>query len=143
MEKKLCKGVCGKEKPLSDFHKHPHTKDRRQIYCKECVRTKFGTANLVSATKWYVENKGRWRDGELRRQYGITSEDYARLLKEQNDSCAICKRHASQFKKRLSVDHSHTTGEVRGLLCQPCNLALGNLQEDLERIANMVKYLAR
>ena len=61
------------------------------------------------------------RDSYLRHKYGITEADYNRQLKEQDYSCAICKKLASNFKKRLAVDHNHKTGKARGLLCFYCN----------------------
>lgn len=61
------------------------------------------------------------RDAYLRRTYGITEEDYERLLQRQKRRCAVCRRDASGFISRLNVDHDHNTGEVRGLLCTNCN----------------------
>lgn len=69
---------------------------------------------------------------------GITIEDFGRLLVKQKDACAICKK---ECKKRLSIDHCHKTGRVRGLLCQKCNFALGLLNDDKKLIKRMLKYL--
>jgi hypothetical protein len=59
------------------------------------------------------------RDWNLQRRYGIDAQEYDALLKEQGGVCAICKSPPSS--KRLSVDHDHDTGTVRGLLCVRCN----------------------
>jgi hypothetical protein len=73
--------------------------------------------------------------------YGIDAAEYARLLKLQDGKCAICR--ARPRSKRLSVDHSHKTGEVRGLLCSACNHdALGALHDDVELAWNAYVYLS-
>jgi hypothetical protein len=64
-------------------------------------------------------------DYRLRREYGITSVEYDRRLEEQDGVCAICKRDARGWT--LAVDHSHQTGQIRGLLCPGCNRTLGYL----------------
>lgn len=61
------------------------------------------------------------RRSHLLRTYGITEEQYEQLLQSQSGSCGVCKRPASVFKTRLCVDHDHSTGEIRGLLCIHCN----------------------
>ena len=78
----------------------------------------------------------------LKKMYGITLEEYdARLLK-QDSKCAICGA-ADRRGYRLSVDHDHETGRVRGLLCGNCNLGLGSLKDDpelLEKAAAYIRY---
>jgi hypothetical protein len=71
--------------------------------------------------------------------YGITPEEYDALLRLQNGVCKICGRTAG--KRRLSVDHDHATGVVRGLLCNPCNVALGLLDENPETLRSAIRYL--
>jgi len=72
----------------------------------------------------------------------MTLDDYDRMLQEQNGSCAICFVKAEQqFHKVLVVDHNHLTGQIRGLLCNPCNTAIGLLKERQEIIENALKYL--
>lgn len=61
--------------------------------------------------------------------YGITSEQYEVLYEAQGGFCFICQR-ANGKTKKLSVDHDHVTGHVRGLLCTPCNKMLGHLRDD-------------
>lgn len=63
----------------------------------------------------------RKRNSHLFRTYGITLEEYDDLLRKQDEKCAVCMRHYTEFSKNLAVDHDHTTGEVRGLLCTYCN----------------------
>lgn len=73
--------------------------------------------------------------------YGITIEDYNRMFEEQGGCCKICKRHQSEFKKRLHVDHCHKTKRVRGLLCFGCNIALGKINDNPAIIEAMLEYL--
>lgn len=73
--------------------------------------------------------------------YGITSEEYQRIYEYQGGSCAICQR-ARGLRKKLSVDHDHSTGEVRGLLCQKCNRdVLGHLRDDTNALYRAADYL--
>ncbi len=92
------------------------------------------------------------RDKHLRHKYGLTLEDYNRILEFQGGVCAICKRSESIKKKRakgsafsgvqpLSVDHCHTTGKIRGLLCGRCNTAVGLLENDKRFLRSAHKYL--
>ena len=101
---------------------------------------------------WYYNNKEQaalvGRKSLLKRKYGITQEDYERILKEQNNGCAICKCPQNlKTGKVISfcIDHNHITGEIRGLLCDPCNIALGKLKLDnpnaKEILDNIAKYL--
>ena len=70
----------------------------------------------------------------LRRRYGITKDTYMAMLEEQEWVCKICKKPETakhprtKTLKRLSVDHCHTTGKVRGLLCTSCNVAVGHYE---------------
>jgi hypothetical protein len=72
-------------------------------------------------------------------KYGITIEQYNELLEFQQNACAICRK----ICKELYVDHNHKTGEVRGLLCPNCNVAIGKLYEDENIIWNMLEYLKK
>jgi len=90
---------------------------------------------------WKRLNKAEERAGWLWRKYGLTSEQYDEILTKQNFSCAICKEHMSGFKQALAVDHCHSTGKVRGLLCTGCNTAIGSMKDDTERLRNAVAYL--
>jgi hypothetical protein len=63
------------------------------------------------------------------------------MLEEQEHKCAICLTSDTDLDKLLSVDHCHTTGKIRGLLCNNCNLALGNFKDNLNSLENAIKYL--
>lgn len=61
------------------------------------------------------------RDRYLQNKYGITEEQYNTQLKKQNDCCALCRKHKSQFSYNLHQDHNHKTGKNRGIVCFYCN----------------------
>lgn len=77
----------------------------------------------------------RARNYRLKKLYGISAEDYDRLLVEQGDRCALCAASTDEADA-LVVDHEHASGRVRGLLCQPCNVAVGffEVRIDIERM---------
>ncbi len=81
------------------------------------------------------------RNGYLKRTFGITLEQYHRLLAAQGNCCAICKVEAKQCKRILSVDHCHKTGGIRGLLCGNCNHVLGFARDSTEILASAIGYL--
>lgn len=73
--------------------------------------------------------------------YGISADEYWLIYRYQLGTCAICQR-ATGVKKRLSVDHCHATGIVRGLLCSTCNSrVLGHLRDDTEALERAIDYL--
>ena len=73
-------------------------------------------------------------------KYGITKEEYERLLTDQNGVCAIC-HEPEQVWQGLSVDHDHETGKVRGLLCHKCNPLLGYARDNVNILENAINYL--
>ena len=74
--------------------------------------------------------------------YGLTVDQYDAMLMEQNYVCAICEKpEKSSSKKVLSIDHDHTTGKVRGLLCDTCNSGLGHFFDNLDFLESAVLYL--
>lgn len=74
--------------------------------------------------------------------HGITLEQYNQMFVNQNGICLICKKY-DKAGKRLVVDHNHESGTIRGLLCDSCNKGLGNFKENLESLAEAIKYLKR
>ncbi len=83
-------------------------------------------------------------NANLKNNYGITLEDYDRMFEEQNGKCAICDTEEyGGTGYRFSVDHNHTTGTVRALLCGNCNTGIGLLQEDPAVLAAAIPYLSK
>lgn len=64
------------------------------------------------------------------------------MLEQQEGCCAICGKHHSEFKNRLSVDHNHTTGDIRSLLCVVCNTDVGRYEERKEEIERYLNKYA-
>jgi len=91
---------------------------------------------------YYFANRDKWRDCRFRNAYGITLEQYNEIREAQSGRCAICKRHESELKRALHVDHDHATGKVRGLLCEDCNVALGRFRDDAAALFNAFTYLS-
>jgi hypothetical protein len=96
---------------------------RREAY----ARKKIENPEALSQAK---------RSEKLRQRYGITPEQYDDMLKSQDFKCAICGSEAE-----LCVDHCHTTGSVRGLLCHLCNVSLGGFKDNIASLAKAIEYL--
>lgn len=136
--------VCKQTLDYSNYHKSKNTKDGYGYRCKKCDKE--------ARAKYRESNKERFaevnRRKSLKFKYGITLEEYECILKQQNNSCAICKTKENNVsgKKRSwnwSVDHCHTTGKIRGLLCNNCNRGLGMLGDTAERIQKALDYLKK
>lgn len=84
------------------------------------------------------------REAHLRRKFGMTLDEYDALLKKQNNACAICKKQqAHRPGTNLPIDHCHTTGKVRGLLCDFCNQGIGSLMDSPELLRVAADYLEK
>lgn len=81
------------------------------------------------------------RSSHLKQTYGITIEDYDDILGDQGNGCAICGMTPEDNGRRLDVDHCHSTGKVRGLLCHACNLGIGKFRDDPILLISASKYL--
>lgn len=95
------------------------------------------------ASHWREEKAARKkREHEKRvvKVYGLPPGGYDQLYRFQGELCAICRR-ANGASRRLSVDHDHKTGKVRGLLCRPCNDLLGHIRDDRATADRIVQYL--
>ena len=102
---------------------HTNRKHFAKGLCQECYSAAWYKTKSGRYRGRYEKKKKDYRDSFLRRTYGISSEEYEKILKDQKGRCAICGRFPS--RRRLDVDHNHVTGEVRGLLCHRCNRGLG------------------
>lgn len=112
---KLC-NTCGVTKALELFAVEKKRKDGRRAQCKEC--------QAIRKRKWDVKNL-----------YGLEWEEYTAMLEEQQAKCYVCKK-----VKPLVVDHCHTSGKARRLLCDGCNTAFGLLKEDPQTIEALLNY---
>lgn len=91
------------------------------------------------AKQYRLKNLDKIHITKIKRKFNITEEEYKSLLKKQNNQCAICKREDDY--QRIGVDHNHTTGKIRGLLCARCNTGIGFLQDDIKLLKEAIKYL--
>jgi len=113
---------------------------------KKVLKQKWDSEN-VSHRKEYAKqfkanNPDYYKRKHLQYSYGILLEEYEIMRESQKCRCYICGKHENDTnRKRLFVDHCHTTGKIRGLLCQQCNTALGMVNEDVDILFAMVSYL--
>jgi hypothetical protein len=135
------------QKKYQETHKEKY-RARRKQYAKEHVAEK--DARYYHKHKDKVLARGRTyrkthknvaRQRDLIKRYGIGLEEYNELFDLQGGCCAICGIHQDKLTKSLSVDHDHNTGKIRSLLCQKCNLILGNAGDNIEVLMAAIKYL--
>lgn len=119
------------------------------MYDHKKYQKKWRKSHKGYGRKWYQKNKVKYqtiyksrnRACVLRKKYGITLSQYDELLARQDNRCKICKRHKSEFKRNLAVDHHHVTRKVRGLLCHHCNQGLGDFFENAAVMETAISYL--
>ena len=139
-------------------------KERGRILARKWAK-EHPERHAASARKWNKNNRrkkneieNRWRNkhpeavkrhmlrAQLKHSYGITPEDYEKMLEAQGHRCAICgtmengKSRWPGVRRKLCVDHDHSTGKVRGLLCSSCNLTLGIVEAEW-KIKKCAEYL--
>lgn len=113
VQEKEC-GRCGVVKPAREFHKHAQTRDGLNTRCKPCA--------VAVAAEWQKANpeqalKHQWTNRLI--EYGITQDQYDALAQRAGGMCELCGKVAD-----LVIDHCHTSGVVRGLLCNRCNFRM-------------------
>lgn len=118
-------------------------KTRAANFSKSETRKQY-LANNKEKIKSY--NKERWlkvkeTKPHLKVIYNITLEEYNEMFIKQEQCCLGCKQHRSLLKRDLCVDHCHTTGKVRGLLCDNCNKTLGLIKDNKDTLLNLINYL--
>lgn len=136
---------CWTVKPIDSFPivggKKNEKARRRRSKCKPCV-------NLYQKQLRERPNiKNTIRRIHLNKAYGITLNEYDLMLESQDFRCAICRDGELITRggkiRRLTVDHDHTTGKNRGLLCHSCNVALGYFRESAELLKAAINYLQK
>ena len=108
---------------------------------KEARNERQRKRRLAQPEKFRESSRKSERKRKLKR-YGLTEETYEALLVSQNNLCAICCKE-NETKRDWHVDHCHTTGKVRGILCHYCNLGLGNFKDNKEYLENAIAYLSK
>lgn len=133
---------CLQTKPVAEFFANRHNKDGYQTACKDCS----------TATTYAYRKKGiglirvaRANRKHALKKYSLTQAEYDQMLAAQNYVCAICHGPENTLHKgqprRLSVDHSHESGKIRGLLCMRCNQAISRMNDDPALIRTAAAYL--
>lgn len=160
---KRCK-VCGELKPLEQFYRAAGMRDGRRSDCAACnlaAKKRRYDADPETAIgrvkQWQQENAERLnayrrahnatperkralRDGYYRRTFGISADNVDAMLEAQGGGCAICGWRPERLAS-MHVDHCHSTGRIRGLLCINCNQGIGKFAEDPDRLAKAAAYL--
>ena len=133
---KIC-SHCREKKQISEFHKNSWSRDGYNQPCKACISRQHGATRHARY------------DRHLKAKHGLENGEYDKMVERQGGVCAICKQnqttkdHRTHETKRLGVDHNHTTGKVRELLCDRCNRIIGWVNEDTVILECMIDYLKR
>ena len=110
--------TCKIEKPLSEFNRASNLKIGYRKICRDCR----------------ITHRGIIRNSQ---------KNYQNLLEKQNGCCLICGKSEKENGQRLSVDHNHSTHQVRGLLCRNCNTGLGAFKDDCTLLGKAIAYLEK
>lgn len=110
---------CGLEKALDEFNKRSRKANGRQSQCKECSRAQ-----------------------RLMGSFGLSLDEYDLMLEQQGGCCKICGTDSPGHKGRFIVDHNHLTGQIRGLLCNSCNVGIGHLKDNPTILQSALNYLS-
>jgi hypothetical protein len=121
-----CK-VCGVELDISNSVYFGFRKKNR---CRVCY-------NKYELERYHENPKRqRYNRSQGLKKYGISTEEYENLLKIQDGKCAICSK---EDWRKLSVDHNHETGKIRGLLCMNCNAAIGVIERNIDKVREYLR----
>lgn len=130
------------EEGMTAFYKaeYQKTRDKQLEYHKNYYQ-ETQEHQKAKSRAWYAENRShaiaQARIRRLRTYFGLTPDEYEAMLVAQNNVCAIC----GQNGKKLHIDHCHTTGKIRGLLCAPCNSFLGRIHDSPAVLDQIKRYL--
>jgi hypothetical protein len=142
--------VLKTEEHFKSYQKQYNNSPERKEYMREYRKPEERRIKeRESGIRWNKRNPHIEKNAHLKRKYNITLEDYNKMLDEQNGVCSICKDSETKiFKKTgkvtdLAVDHCHSTGKVRGLLCWNCNTSIGKMKDSVELLQNAIEYLKK
>lgn len=136
---KIC-NKCYIEKDITNFYFRTDTNKYRNT-CNDC-RNKYNL-ELYHKNEKQKENhrKASWKH-QIKKNYGITPEEYYDMLDEQEGRCKMCNTHIDDLPiHNLYVDHCYTTGRIRGLLCNSCNTGLGMFRDRQDLLLKAKEYL--
>lgn len=122
------------------YRKSAKSKEYHSKWNKEAGKEYFKKSRL----KYTIKNPEIRKKYHFKYKYGISLEERNGLLAKQNFKCAACDENFKSFSsKDIHTDHCHIRGEIRGILCAPCNMALGMMKENSQRIMRLAAYAAR
>jgi hypothetical protein len=134
---KTCK-ACGEEKPREEFGPHGVAKNGVKSWCRACEAARAKAYRAADKDRVAAIN----RRSLLKTRYGMTEKVFSMLLAAQDSCCAICGTSDPGGRgDGFVVDHCHSTGKIRGLLCTKCNTGLGQFKDDPDVLAKAIKYL--
>jgi hypothetical protein len=138
IKEKICH-KCGKKKSIKKFYPNGSNIDGYRNNCKTCVDKQ--NKNYTLSDKYIREEKSK--DYRYRTKYGITYKKKKEIILNQDNKCLCCGIDFKTLKleRHICIDHDHLTGKVRGVLCTECNIALGLLHEDLNRVKSLENYI--
>ena len=138
---------CKETKDFFAFYKDSTKKEGVTSFCRPCQKTSRlnryranSKDEKLKFKNYYQQNKDKYKEYALKK-YGLTKQDFEDLLVKQDYSCKICKVKEDTLDRGLFVDHCHTTGRVRGLLCRSCNTLLGMAKDNEETLKAAIEYL--
>jgi hypothetical protein len=142
---KYCPG-CKQIKSIVNDFSTMNVRNGIASHCKECTAEWGGKyydtpQGKQAAQASYKRNREKIIDQKLKRKFGITLEEYNKMLDNQSGRCIICGRTPKQNGKMLAVDHDHSTGKNRDLLCNNCNVTIGFIEKNKIDTDNLKQYL--
>jgi hypothetical protein len=138
---RLC-STCNIRMPIENFAKS-NSKDGHFASCKKCRYTatkKFLDVDRKERPDFY--KKRSW-ESHLKNSYNLTQESVDALLQSQGCKCAICRKTIGHDRSDTHIDHCHSTGKVRGILCRKCNHGLGKFEDNVDKLYAAIEYLNR
>jgi hypothetical protein len=129
---------CGLAHKKECYRRNPEHYRARQRQAVARNPEKYRLAQRLRRLKDPEKHRQNQYRLTLQRNYGLSWEDYDRMLQRQAGRCAICRK---PFSEHPHVDHDHATGTVRGLLCRKCNVSVGGFDDSPERLRAAASYL--
>lgn len=129
---KYCSSIC------ADKYRYKYVEGRKDNIIEQQKKNKEKIKEQVknNPNRKYTH----WKT-KLKLNFGITPEIYMEMYDSQEGLCKICENKIEAIHKNTHVDHCHTTGKVRGLLCHHCNLGLGHFKDNVNSLSNAIDYL--
>lgn len=134
---RICR-ICKQSLPIGRFRLRDAKRGTYRNECYECFKSGIRAR--------YHADPDKHRDRMRRHNYGLPLGQYKKMHDDQGGRCAVCGEreqslHSSGRPRDLFVDHHHASGVVRGLLCMPCNMGIGQFRDDVDLLRKAIEYL--